>query len=183
VLSRILDNTKTTKKERGSCDSEALRFKRKAFYKRPEEQSQTGGCQSSSVEGQPQCPGRRCSEQRRTSKGATNCAETEPEPSSRTGRRCSEQRRTSKGETKLVLLRSKRPLKTLCTKGFRPNYQTTQCNELCIVTPPRSLVRDGQTNPHRPRLVVSHSTCPPHSPREQLCNRSCSNKTHTQMRV
>ena len=37
-------------------------------------------------------------------------------------------------KTKLVLLRSKRPLKTLCTKGFRPNYQTTQCNELCIVT-------------------------------------------------
>ena len=61
-------------------------------------------------------------------------AETRPEPSSCTGRRCSEQRRTSKGETKLVLLRSKRPLKTLCTKGFRPNYQTTQCNELCIVT-------------------------------------------------
>jgi hypothetical protein len=27
--------------------------------------------------------------------------------------------------------------------------------------PPRSLVRDGQTHPHRPRLVVSHSTCPP----------------------
>jgi hypothetical protein len=36
---------------------------------------------------------------------------------------------------------------------------------------------------HSPRLVVSHSTCPPtHSPPppcEQLCNRSCSNKTHT----
>ena len=64
-------------------------------------------------------------------------------------------------------------------------------------------MRDEQTHPHRPRLVVSHSTCPPlsssphaHSfligpavikhtqyrllpPREQLCNRSCSNK-HTQ---
>jgi len=26
--------------------------------------------------------------------------------------------------------------------------------------PPRSLVRDEQTHPHRPRLVVSHSTCP-----------------------
>jgi hypothetical protein len=26
---------------------------------------------------------------------------------------------------------------------------------------PRSLVRDGQTSPHRPRLVVSRSTCPP----------------------
>jgi hypothetical protein len=38
--------------------------------------------------------------------------------------------------------------------------------------PPRSLVRDEQTHPHRPRLVVSHSTCPPlsSSPREQLCN-------------
>jgi len=28
-------------------------------------------------------------------------------------------------------------------------------------SPPRSLVRDGQTSPHRPRLVVSRSTCPP----------------------
>jgi hypothetical protein len=30
--------------------------------------------------------------------------------------------------------------------------------------PPRSQVRDGQTSPHKPRLVVSHSTCPPLSP-------------------
>jgi hypothetical protein len=30
--------------------------------------------------------------------------------------------------------------------------------------PPRSLVRDGQTSPHRPRLVVSRSTCPSLSP-------------------
>jgi hypothetical protein len=30
--------------------------------------------------------------------------------------------------------------------------------------PPRSLVRDGQTSPHRPRLVVSFSTCAPLSP-------------------
>ena len=29
---------------------------------------------------------------------------------------------------------------------------------------PRSLVRDGQTSPHRLRLVVSRSTCPPLSP-------------------
>jgi len=27
-----------------------------------------------------------------------------------------------------------------------------------------SLVRDGQTSPHKPRLVVSHSTCPSLSP-------------------
>jgi hypothetical protein len=49
-------------------------------------------------------------------------------------------------------------------------------------SPPRSLVRDGQTSPHRPRLVVSRSTCPPISPPppcKQLCTRSCSNK-HTQ---
>jgi hypothetical protein len=32
------------------------------------------------------------------------------------------------------------------------------------LSPPRSLVRDGQTSPHRPRLVVSRSTCPPLSP-------------------
>ena len=30
--------------------------------------------------------------------------------------------------------------------------------------PPRSLVRGGQTSPHKHRLVVSHSTCPPLSP-------------------
>ena len=27
--------------------------------------------------------------------------------------------------------------------------------------PPRSLVRGGKTSPHKPRIVVSHSTCPP----------------------
>jgi hypothetical protein len=27
--------------------------------------------------------------------------------------------------------------------------------------PPRSLVCGGQASPHKPRLVVSHSTCPP----------------------
>jgi hypothetical protein len=31
-------------------------------------------------------------------------------------------------------------------------------------SPPRSLVRDGQTSPHRLQLVVSRSTCPPLSP-------------------
>ena len=31
--------------------------------------------------------------------------------------------------------------------------------------PPRSLVRGGQTHPHRPRLVVSFSTCPSSPPR------------------
>jgi hypothetical protein len=31
-------------------------------------------------------------------------------------------------------------------------------------SPPRSLVRDGQTSPHRSRLVVSRSTCPPLPP-------------------
>ena len=40
--------------------------------------------------------------------------------------------------------------------------------------PPRPLVRSGQTSPHKPRFVVSHSTCPP--PRAQLCNRSCRKK-------
>jgi hypothetical protein len=48
-------------------------------------------------------------------------------------------------------------------------------------SPPCSLVRDGQTSPHRPLLVVSHSTCSPiypPPPRKQLCIRSCSN-THT----
>jgi len=36
-------------------------------------------------------------------------------------------------------------------------------------SPPRPLVRDGQTSPHRPRLVVSRSTCPPLS-RSPLAN-------------
>jgi len=49
-------------------------------------------------------------------------------------------------------------------------------------------LRDGQPSPHRPRLVVSRSTCPPISPppptRKQLCTRSCSNKlTHTSAAV
>ena len=46
-------------------------------------------------------------------------------------------------------------------------------------SPQRSLVRDGQTSPLRPRLVVSGSTCPLLSPspqREQLYSRYCSNK-------
>ena len=36
----------------------------------------------------------------------------------------------------------------------------------------------GQPSPHKPRLVVSHSKCPPlsSSPRAQLCIRYCSNK-------
>ena len=31
-------------------------------------------------------------------------------------------------------------------------------------SPSRSLVRDGQTSPHKPRFVVPHSTCPSLSP-------------------
>jgi len=31
-------------------------------------------------------------------------------------------------------------------------------------SPSRSLVRDGKTSPHKPRLVVPHITCPPLSP-------------------
>jgi len=44
--------------------------------------------------------------------------------------------------------------------------------------PTRSPVRGGQPSPHTPRLVVSHSTCPPlsSSPRAQLWIRYCSNK-------
>ena len=61
----------------------------------------------------------------------------------------------------------------------------------CVKVPGSSgvPVRDERTHPHRPRLVVSHSTCPPLSsspPREQLCNRSCSNKHthgHTHLRM
>jgi len=47
-------------------------------------------------------------------------------------------------------------------------------------SPSRSLVRDGQTSPHKSRLVVPHITCftVPLPPLTQLYNRSCSNK-HT----
>jgi hypothetical protein len=52
--------------------------------------------------------------------------------------------------------------------------------------PPRSLVCGGQTSPHKPRLVVSHSTCPSIyillPPRAQLCIRYCRNKhTHSHL--
>ena len=68
----------------------------------------------------------------------------------------------------------------------RPSW--SRCRAGCIESrgthTQRSLVRDGQTCPHRPRLVVSRSTCPPHSTiqlpqREHLCDRSCSNKQAT----
>ena len=42
----------------------------------------------------------------------------------------------------------------------------------------------SHNSPHRPRLVVSRSTCPPISPpppSKQLCTRSCSNK-HTRLK-
>ena len=59
-------------------------------------------------------------------------------------------------------------------------YRVPRGSHLC------SLVCDGQTSPHRPRLVVSRSTCPQislPSPRKQLCTRSCSNNKHTHTAV
>jgi len=84
----------------------------RGILQQPEEQSRTGGCQSSSVEGQPQCPGMRHSSN----------------PNAR----------------------------SLSHSPSAPPPSFTQSPY-----PPRSLVCDGQTHPHRPRLVVSHSTCPP----------------------
>jgi hypothetical protein len=40
-------------------------------------------------------------------------------------------------------------------------------------SPPRSLVCDGQTSPHRPRLVVSRRTCPPLSPERRRRKPPC----------
>ena len=89
--------------------SESFRFKR-GILPRPEEQSRTCGCQSGSVEDQPQCPWH-----------SSN-------PNAR----------------------------SLSHSPSAPPPSFTQSPY-----PPRSLVRDGQTSPHRSRLVVSHSTCPP----------------------
>ena len=94
-------------------NSEALRFKRAAFYKqqRPEEKSRTGSYQSSSVEGQPQCP-RLCHSSTPNARSLSHSPSAPP-----------------------------------------PSFTQSPY-------PPRSLVRDERTHPHRPRLVVSHSTCP-----------------------
>jgi hypothetical protein len=59
--------------------------------------------------------------------------------------------------------------------------------------PLRVPVRDGQTSPHRPRIVVSRSTCPPPSPSPHTNNfiigtavinncRYCSNKQYSLVR-
>ena len=63
------------------------------------------------------------------------------------------------------------------------NYQVPSTKFIINQTPVAGgdRLRDERTHPHRPRLVVYRSTCPPLSsspPRDQLCNRSCSNK-HT----
>ena len=60
------------------------------------------------------------------------------------------------------------------TSGLKYNIKT--CIPICLT--------NDAGHPHSPRLVVYHSTCRPlssSSPREQLCNRSCSNK-HTHSR-
>jgi hypothetical protein len=77
----------------------------------------TGGCQSSSVEDQPQCP----------------------------------------GQSTQGLWHSSNPnAHSLSHSPSTPPPSLTQ-----FPYPPRSLVRDWQTSPHGPRLVVSRSTCPP----------------------
>ena len=73
---------------------------------------------------------------------------------------------------------------TLLTRSFTRPSSSRHPPFTQYPFPSRSLVRDGHTSPHMPRLVVPRSTCPslsPSSPRSQLCNRSCSNKhTHSQ---
>jgi hypothetical protein len=44
---------------------------------------------------------------------------------------------------------------------YRYRFCFCKNNKRTIIITPRSLVRDEQTHPHRPRFVVSHSTCPP----------------------
>jgi hypothetical protein len=44
-------------------------------------------------------------------------------------------------------------------------------------------VRDGQTHPHRPRIVVSHSTCPPlSSPPTRIIGPAVIKHTHIEIR-
>jgi len=48
--------------------------------------------------------------------------------------------------------------------GRLPGRSAVMNNNLHALRLTRSLMRDGQISPHKPRLVVSHSTCPPISP-------------------
>jgi hypothetical protein len=60
----------------------------------------------------------------------TKCAETEPEPFSRTGQRCGKQRRTWK-QNKISFISGENPF----IPGHRdPTVPVTQCNGLCHVT-------------------------------------------------
>jgi hypothetical protein len=69
-------------------------------------------------------------------------------------------------QTRCILPRpdseSKVGLAAAKTAVLRINLNVQGCTQ--SPSPPCSLVRDGQTSPHRPRLVVSRSTCPPISP-------------------
>jgi len=97
-------------------NSEALRFKRAAFYNGLKSKVGLAAAKGSSVAGQPQCP---------------------------------------------RLWHSSTPnARSLSHSPFAPPPSFTQ-SPTALPSPPRSLVCDEQTHPHRPRLVVSHSTCPP----------------------
>jgi hypothetical protein len=50
-----------------------------------------------------------------------------------------------------------------CGNNVRLQVFERRGEQDCLVQPfpPRSLVGGGQPSPHKPRLVVSHSTCPP----------------------
>jgi hypothetical protein len=81
---------------------------------------------------------------------------------------------TKRGEINSVRTMSKVLIYVFCSKRIdfrailRNTLETPSFPPLVMTSPPlknyvlsvRS-VRDGQTHPHRPRLVVSHSTCPP----------------------
>jgi hypothetical protein len=93
--------------------------------------------------------------------------------------------RSGPGEARTILLLhiiSVRPSKQpLMVRTFLKVYMELGSYFLFLQEQIKDIIIHDVTSSHRPRLVVSRSTCPPlfpPHPREQLCNRYCSNK-HT----
>jgi hypothetical protein len=97
------------------------------------------------------------------------CAETKPEPSSRTGRRCSEQRRTWKQEQKLDLFPAKIPFyredrDTTVLSPSVTNSVSSHCITLILLGQTINLLGEWQTQEnwglfaHQPPIGLQYST-------------------------